>query len=234
MNRQPSHKHFPWTAALVGFLALIGVGLALSGALDWPLSRSLGLSTDSFAPDFLQAARQVIFNLWFVAVFVTAFALAQQRLKRRANRLVSTASPSQATARDQATSEGGMSRREFLIAGGSAVVTPVALAGASRLLFTPEETVYAAGTAATDTTTLASNTANTLSAASQPAATTTTVPAATAIPTATPVVQTTQAAQTVVTTGRRLCDRGCGYPGHCHRYQDTNGNGTCDNTEAIW
>ena len=35
-------------------------------------------------------------------------------------------------------------------------------------------------------------------------------------------------------TGRRLCDRGCSYPGHCRRYQDNNGNGTCDLTEAIW
>ncbi len=224
MNRKPSHRHFPWTAAVVGFLTLIGAGLALAGALDWPLSRSLGLSTDSFAPDFLQAARQVIFNLWFVAVFVTAFALTQQRLKRRAARLAHAPSPSQATARGQATaSEGGMSRREFLIAGGSAVATTVALAGAGRLLFPEVDTVYAAE-AITDTTVLASDTANMLSAA-------TAVPVATAVPTATQAAQTVQ---TVVTTGRRLCNRGCGYPGHCGRYRDTNGNGTCDNTEAIW
>jgi uncharacterized membrane protein YhaH (DUF805 family) len=223
MNRKPTRRHFPWTAAVIGFLSLIGVGLALAGALDWPLSRSLGLSTGSAAPDFLQAARQVIFNLWFVAVFVTAFALTQQRLKRRAARLAHTPSPSQVTARGQTAAEGGMSRREFLIAGGSAVATTVALAGAGRLLFPAAETAYAAEAAASATT-RASSTANTLSAAGQPAATATIVPAATAVPTA----------QTVVTTGRRLCDRGCSYPGHCGRYRDTNGNGACDNTEAIW
>jgi hypothetical protein len=29
------------------------------------------------------------------------------------------------------------------------------------------------------------------------------------------------------------CNRGCSYPGHCRRYQDTNGNNRCDLSECI-
>lgn len=59
--------------------------------------------------------------------------------------------------------------------------------------------------------------------ATQPAATATTA----AQPTATATVQPT--AQTV-TTCQTSCRRGnhCAYPGVCHDYRDTNGNGLCD------
>jgi hypothetical protein len=30
-----------------------------------------------------------------------------------------------------------------------------------------------------------------------------------------------------------LCPRGCSYPGHCRRYQDSNGNGRCDLGECL-
>lgn len=51
-------------------------------------------------------------------------------------------------------------------------------------------------------------------------------PTVTTEPTATP--------NTVVQTGRVLCNRHCSFPGHCGKYQDTNQNGYCDRGEAIW
>jgi hypothetical protein len=34
------------------------------------------------------------------------------------------------------------------------------------------------------------------------------------------------------TSCRVRCDRRCSYPGHCHRYRDTNGNNLCDEGEC--
>ncbi len=200
MNRKPTRRHFPWTAAVIGFLSLIGVGLALAGALDWPLSRSLGLSTGSAAPDFLQAARQVIFNLWFVAVFVTAFALTQQRLKRRAARLAHTPSPSQVTARGQTAAEGGMSRREFLIAGAARSRRPWPWPGRAACCSPRRKPPTRPKQPPARPRALRVR-QHALRRGQLPPPRTI-VPAATAVPTA----------QTVVTTGRRLCDRGAANP----------------------
>jgi hypothetical protein len=64
----------------------------------------------------------------------------------------------------------------------------------------------------------------------QPTATHTTV----VQPSATSVLPTATATQsTVVQPARRVeCNRGCRYPGGCHRYQDNNNTGICDRSEA--
>jgi hypothetical protein len=61
-------------------------------------------------------------------------------------------------------------------------------------------------------------------AVEQPASIATSVP--TAVPTA------VQAQSSGASTCTVICNRGCSYPGRCHRYVDNNGNGICDNTEC--
>mgnify|MGYP001160571188 CR=1 FL=1 len=53
---------------------------------------------------------------------------------------------------------------------------------------------------------------------------------ATSVPTAVPTV--VQAQSSGASTCTVICNRGCSYPGRCHRYVDNNGNGICDNTEC--
>lgn len=61
-------------------------------------------------------------------------------------------------------------------------------------------------------------------ATQQPASTATSAP--TAVPTAVQA-QSASSGSCVV-----ICNKGCSYPGRCHRYTDSNGNGICDNTEC--
>lgn len=58
----------------------------------------------------------------------------------------------------------------------------------------------------------------------QPVTTATSVP--TSVPTSAPV-QSASSSSCVV-----ICNKGCTFPGRCHRYVDNNGNGICDNTEC--
>ena len=189
------------------YLALIGASMAASGRLDWPL---IGAAQPTLPADFRQAAMSVAFNLWFLASSVTLFALIQQAVQRRKQR------------RSAVPMEGSLTRREFLLVGGMTAAA-VGLVGVVRLIW--DGTSSNAETAASATGSEIVPVENTVPVDNvvpveniSPAATT--VPAATT-------------AQTIA-TGRRLCDRGCSYPGHCGRYQDNNGNGTCDLTEAIW
>ncbi len=133
-------------------------------------------------------------------------------------------------------------RREFLrLAGSTAVVAGVAIAGYELLGAVRNsaagESITATGTAATavepatavQSTTTATAAEATPAAseplAAAPAATTTpvTIPLT---PTATPepVVQTSQ----VTTVACRKGQVNCPFPGRCHSYRDTNGNGYCD------
>ena len=63
----------------------------------------------------------------------------------------------------------------------------------------------------------------------QPVVIATAVP--TAIPTAIPTSVRPAAASSSSGTTSVRCNRGCSYPGHCRRYEDTNGNNICDLSE---
>ena len=82
--------------------------------------------------------------------------------------------------------------------------------------------------AAQETVSQATQPATQSAAVEQPASTATSVP--TSAPTAVPTVE--QAQTSGVPTCTVICNRGCSYPGRCHRYVDNNGNGICDNTEC--
>jgi len=111
-----------------------------------------------------------------------------------------------------------ISRRDFLAVMGVAGLASY-LAVSSLL---KEDQVVASGQSIIETATTTPTTAVTTMQS-----TSTTAPPATSAPTATAVP--TQAAYTCTI----LCRDGCSYPGRCHRYVDSNGNGKCDNGECL-
>jgi hypothetical protein len=46
-------------------------------------------------------------------------------------------------------------------------------------------------------------------------------------------VPTVQAVKSVAAKSVPTCNRNCSYPGHCHRYVDSNNNNRCDHSESI-
>ena len=146
----------------------------------------------------------------------------------------------------------GMSRRQFLaqtgLFSGAMIVAGVSYAAwMKKNLFPDESTVQAASSSAEAATVepqiiyitatpeqqveAAANTVVTEESSTvieQPVVIATAVP--TAIPTTVPTSVRPAAASSSNTSSVR-CNRGCSYPGHCRRYEDTNGNNICDLSE---
>ena len=69
-----SHKRKQWIK-IAGYgvgLTVVGFGLHVSGALDWPFLAGAQPAGRDFS-----SLRGVIFNVWFLAAFVFGFALLQ-------------------------------------------------------------------------------------------------------------------------------------------------------------
>jgi hypothetical protein len=118
-----------------------------------------------------------------------------------------------------------MSRRDFLAVMG---VTGLASALAISSLLKETGTVVDAQSVATQAAAASGPTGVASSSSSG-----TLTQAAT---TSTPAVTATQAAAAQPTTSYACtvrCNRGCSFPGQCHRYVDSNGNGKCDNGECL-
>jgi hypothetical protein len=118
-----------------------------------------------------------------------------------------------------------ISRRDFLavmgVAGFASYLAVSTLLKDNQVVASAQSIIETATSTASPTT--ASTSVQAASTAA-PAASST----ATSLPTATPV--STQAVSYSCTV---RCNRGCSYPGGCHRYVDSNGNGKCDNGECL-
>lgn len=143
-----------------------------------------------------------------------------------------------------ASSRPAMTRRDFLKLAG-VVGTASFVAGTQALsAFAPVEagnteaaSLPPAGSAEQASSSATTNVADSANAVESATAVPTTAATATIIENVNAVQSATTAAAssrtTSSTTCRLICNKKCSYPGHCHRYTDTNGNNLCDNGECL-
>jgi len=219
---------------MLGFYLILVTGLAMSTWLNLDLT-NYGTWVDVHVTTSIVTLILVVLKIglhWRWIVRVARQSIFRPAVPQPAPAL--TLKPAPVSAAAPAT--GAMTRRDFLKLMG--VVGAASLAAFSFTLNDNQDAQ--AATAVTNTTaskgTLPTQETAQVTAAT-PTATSESVVMTQVTPTATSetitVIQTVPSTNTTTTSCMVRCDKHCSYPGRCHRYQDTNGNGYCDQGECV-
>jgi hypothetical protein len=212
-------------AILLGIYLIILTGLVISSWLDLPLTNYAGI-LDLHITISIVTLAAIVLKIDLHGHWITR--VARQPLFVPP---VPAARPIPAMRPVPVANPNAMSRRDFLKLMG---VVGIAAVIAASFTLDKEGTVQAAGNSAMGSNGSGQEAAPAPEAATVESTATAVPPTQESIPTSTPEVLEDNVTTAPVPQGSAStacmvrCDKRCSYPGHCHRYQDTNGNNLCD------